>query len=179
MVHEDNSGDYFPLHDEILANEIVDPLPKSAVDLLNKLGPEATAPGSGKGQCMSEKYFDDEDGRETRALLAYDCKAGLLIYLWSPSCCYGVMTDYRKFHNKLVAFATKDDPINIRIDTLRDLDSAENRCLRLLSPVLLPNGSRRQESVRPKRASALLRKPRSCGPQSVRNRPSTASAWTS
>lgn len=81
MVYEDNSGDYFPLHDEMLANEIVDPLPKSAVDLLNKLGLEATAPGSGEGQCMSEKYFDDENGRETRALLAYDCKTGPLIYL--------------------------------------------------------------------------------------------------
>jgi hypothetical protein len=133
-IYEDNSGDYFPLHDEMLANEIVDPLPKSAVDLLNKLGLEATAPGSGEGQCMSEKYFDDEDGRETRALLAYDCKTGLLVYLWSPSCCYGVMTDYRKFHSKLVAFATKDDPINIRIDTLRDLDSAEESLFAIAQP---------------------------------------------
>jgi hypothetical protein len=137
LIYEDNSGDYFPLHDEMLANEIVDPLPKSAVDLLNKLGLEATAPGSGEGQCMSEKYFDDEDGREIRALLAYDCKTGLLIYLWSPSCCYGVMTDYRKFHSKLVAFATKDDPINIRIDTLRDLDSAEESLFAIAQPTPL------------------------------------------
>jgi hypothetical protein len=30
-VYEENIGDYFPVHDEILANEIVDPLPKTAV----------------------------------------------------------------------------------------------------------------------------------------------------
>jgi hypothetical protein len=44
------------------------------------------------------------------------------------------MTDYRKFHNKLVAFATKDDPINIRIDTLRDLDSAEESLFAIAQP---------------------------------------------
>jgi hypothetical protein len=122
MIYEDNNGDYFPVHDEMLANEIVDPLPKSAVDLLNKLDLMVTEPGSGEGQCMAEKYFNGSDGRQTRVLLAYNCKTGMLIYLWSPSCCYGVMTDYRKFHNKQVAFATKDDPINIRIDSLKDLD---------------------------------------------------------
>src|SRR5258708_38198307 len=37
LIYEDNNGDYFPLHDEMLANEILDPLPKSAGDLLTKL----------------------------------------------------------------------------------------------------------------------------------------------
>jgi TonB family protein len=74
---------------------------------------------------MAEKYFNNSEGRETRVLLAYDCNSGRLIYLWSPSCCYGVMTDYRKFHNKMIAYATKDNPINIRIDTLKDLDSPD------------------------------------------------------
>lgn len=134
MIFEDNHGDYFPLYDELLANEIVDPLPKEAVDLLNKLELVATEPGSGEGQCMAEKYFNDADGHETRVLLAYNCKTGLLIYLWSPSCCYGVMTDYRKFHNKLVAFATKDNPINIRIDTLRDLDAPDESLFAVAQP---------------------------------------------
>jgi hypothetical protein len=98
------------------------------------LGLVGAEPGRGEGQCMAEKYFDDVDGRETRVLLAYDCKTGLLIYLWSPSCCYGVMTDYRKFHKKLVAFATKDDPINIRIDTLRDLDSPDEALFVISQP---------------------------------------------
>jgi hypothetical protein len=124
-VYEDNSGDYFPLHDEMLANEIVDPLPKSAVELIKKLDLAGREPGSGEGQCMAEKYFNDSEGKETRVLLAYNCKTGLLIYLSSPSCCYGVMTDYRKFHSKMIAFATKDDPINIHIDTLRDLDNPD------------------------------------------------------
>ncbi|MGP0018615.1 MAG: TonB family protein [Candidatus Sulfotelmatobacter sp.] len=124
-IFEDNNGDYFPPHDEMLANEIVDPLPKSAADLMNKLELMGAEPGSGAGQCMAEKYFNDTEGRETRVLLAYDCKTGLLYYLWSPTCCYGVMTDYRKFHNKMVAYATKDNPINIRIDTLRDLDAPD------------------------------------------------------
>lgn len=126
QVYEDNNGDYFPLNDELLADEIVDPLPKSAVDLMNQLGLMGTEPGSGRGQCMAEKYFNNSVGQETRVLLAYDCDTGLLIYLWSPTCCYGVMTDYRKFHNKLVAYATKDDPINIRIDTLKDLNSPDD-----------------------------------------------------
>lgn len=134
MVSEDNNGDYFPLHDEMLANEIVDPLPKSAVDLINTLGLMGAEPGSGEGQCMSEKYFNDSDGKETRVLLAYDCKTGLLNYLWSPTCCYGVMTDYRKFHNKMVAHATKDDPINIRVDTLRDLDSPDEALFAISQP---------------------------------------------
>src|ERR1700683_4519310 len=55
-VYEDNNGDYYPLHDEMLANEIVDPLPKSAVELIKKLGLAGPEPGSGEGQCMAEKY---------------------------------------------------------------------------------------------------------------------------
>ena len=133
-VYEDNNGDYFPLHDEMLANEIVDPLPKASVDLMNKLELMGAEPGSGTGQCMAEKYFNDTDGREIRVLLAYDCKTGLLVYLWSPTCCYGVMTDYRKFHNKMVAYATKDNPINIRIDTLRDLDAAGDTLFSISQP---------------------------------------------
>jgi len=134
MIYEENNGDYFPLHDEMLANEIVDPLPKSAVDLMNQLELVGAEPGLGKGQCMAEKYFNDADGRETRVLLAYDCKTGLLIYLWSPTCCYGVMTDYRKFHGKMVAYATQDDPINIRVDTLRDLDAPDESLFLVTQP---------------------------------------------
>ena len=136
-VYEDNNGDYFPLHDEMLANEIVDPLPKSAVELIKKLDLAGPEPGSGEGQCMAEKYFNDAEGKETRVLLAYNCKTGLLIYLWSPSCCYGVMTDYRKFHDKRVAFATKDDPINIRVDTLRDLDNPDETLFAISQPTPL------------------------------------------
>ena len=133
-VYEENKGDYFPVNDEMLANEIVDPLPKAAVDLMNQLGLMGAEPGSGRGQCMAEKYFNNSEGRETRVLLAYDCNTGLLIYLWSPTCCYGVMTDYRKFHNKMVAYATKDDPINIRIDTLKDLDSPDESLFAISQP---------------------------------------------
>jgi hypothetical protein len=133
-IYEDNNGEYFPLHDEMLANEIVDPLPKSAVDLMNKLELMGAEPGSGAGQCMAEKYFNNAEGRESRVLLAYDCKTGLLIYLWSPTCCYGVMTDYRKFHNKMVAYATKDDPINIRIDTLRELNPPDEALFAIAEP---------------------------------------------
>jgi TonB family protein len=134
LIYEENNGDYFPVNDEMLANEIVDPLPKSAVDLMNQLGLMGAEPGSGQGQCMAEKYFNNSEGRETRVLLAYDCKTGLLIYLWSPTCCYGVMTDYRKFHNKMVAYATKDDPIDIRVDTLKDLDSPDESLFAISQP---------------------------------------------
>jgi hypothetical protein len=125
MVSEQNNGDYLPVHDEMLANEIVDPLTQTAVDLLNRLNMTAAEPGSGHGQCMAEQYFNDAEGAERRALLAYDCDTGLLFYLYSPECCYGVMTDYRKFHGKMIAFATKDDPINIQIDTLRELENVD------------------------------------------------------
>jgi TonB family protein len=134
LIYEENSGDYFPVNDEMLAGEIVDPLPKSAVDLMNQLGLMGAEPGSGQGQCMAEKYFNNSEGRETRVLLAYDCNTGLLIYLWSPTCCYGVMTDYRKFHNKMVAYATKDNPINIRVDTLKDLDSPDESFFAISQP---------------------------------------------
>ena len=134
LIYEENSGDYFPVNDEMLANEIVDPLPKSAVDLMNQLGLMGAEPGSGQGQCIAEKYFNNSEGRETRVLLAYDCNTGLLIYLWSPTCCYGVMTDYRKFHNKMVAYATKDNPINIRVDTLKDLDSPDESLFAISQP---------------------------------------------
>jgi TonB family protein len=134
LIYEENNGDYFPVNDEMLANEIVDPLPKSAVDLMNQLGLMGAEPGSGRGQCMAEKYFNNSEGSETRVLLAYDCDTGLLIYLWSPTCCYGVMTDYRKFHNKMVAYATKDNPINIRIDTLKDLNSPDESLFAIAQP---------------------------------------------
>jgi TonB family protein len=140
QVYEENHGDYFPVTSEMLANEIVDPLPKSAVDLMNQLGLMGAEPGSGQGQCMAEKYFNNSEGRETRVLLAYDCNTGLLIYLWSPTCCYGVMTDYRKFHNKMVAYATKDNPINIRIDTLKVLDSPDESLFAIAQPT--PPGKR-------------------------------------
>ncbi len=67
LIYEDNNGDYFPLHDEMLANEIVDPLPKSAVDLLNKLQLTGAEPGSGAGQCMAEKYFNDAEAGDKGA----------------------------------------------------------------------------------------------------------------
>jgi TonB family protein len=134
LIYEENNGDYFPVNDEMLADEIVDPLPKSAVDLMNQLGLMGSEPGSGQGQCMAEKYFNNSEGRETRVLLAYDCSTGLLIYLWSPTCCYGVMTDYRKFHNKMVAHATKDNPINIRVVTLKDLDSPDESLFAISQP---------------------------------------------
>ena len=140
QTYEENNGDYFPVTSEMLANEIVDLLPQSAVDLMNQLGLMGAEPGSGQGQCMAEKYFNNSEGRETRVLLAYDCKTGLLIYLWAPTCCYGVMTDYRKFHNKMVAYATKDNPINIRIDTLKDLDSPDESLFAIAQPT--PSGKR-------------------------------------
>jgi TonB family protein len=118
----------------MLANEIVDPLPKSAVDLMTQLGLMGAEPGSGQGQCMAEKYFNNSEGQEKRVLLAYDCNTGLLIYLWSPGCCYGVMTDYRKFHSKMIAYATKDNPINIRVDSLKDLDSPDEALFAISQP---------------------------------------------
>ena len=72
-VYEDNNGDYFPLHDEMLANEIVDPLPKSAVELIKKLDLAGPEPGSGEGQCMAEKYFNDAEGKETRGPAGLAC----------------------------------------------------------------------------------------------------------
>lgn len=45
QIYEENIGDYFPVHDEMLANEIVDPLPKPAVDLMNQLGQPSPARG--------------------------------------------------------------------------------------------------------------------------------------
>jgi len=139
MVYEDNDGDYFPLHDEELADEIIDPLPKPAVDLMNKLDLMVREPGSGAGQCVAEKYFTDAEGQKTRVLLAYDCQTGLLNYLWSPTCCYGVMTDYRKFHNKMVAYATKDDPVNIQVHTLRDFKDADEKLFAIPQPTPLAN----------------------------------------
>ena len=44
------------------------------------------------------------------------------------------MTDYRKFHNKMIAYATKDDPINIRVDTLKDLDSPDESLFAISQP---------------------------------------------
>jgi TonB family protein len=154
-IYEENKGDYFPVHDEMLANEIVDPLPKPAVDLMGELGMMGTEPGSGMGQCMAEKYFNGADGRENRVLLAYDCNTGLLIYLWSPSCCYGVMTDYRKFHNKMVAYATKDDPINIRVDSLRDLENPDESLFAVSQPTP-PAQRMTREKVTDGEARAIL-----------------------
>ncbi len=44
------------------------------------------------------------------------------------------MTDYRKFHNKMIAYATKDNPINIRVNTLKDLDSADESLFAISQP---------------------------------------------
>ncbi len=155
MIYEENNGDYFPLHDEMLANEIVDPLPKSAVDLIKQLGLMGAEPGSGQGQCMAEKYINDAEGQKTRVLLAYDCKTGLLMYLWSPTCCYGVMTDYRKFHSKLVAYATQDNTINIRIESLRDLD-APDESLFVVSQSTPPSKRITTEKITETEARTLL-----------------------
>jgi len=134
-IFEDNNGDYFPVNDEMLASEIVDPLPKDAVELVKKLDLTAIEPGTGDGWCpIIQKYFKDTDGQEQRVVFAYDCNTGHLLYLWSPSCCYGVMADYRRFHSKSVAFATQDNPVNIRIDTLRDLGSLDESLFAIYQP---------------------------------------------
>jgi len=56
LIYEENNGDYFPVNDEMLVNEIVNPLPKSAVDLMNQLGLMGAEPGSGQGQCGREVF---------------------------------------------------------------------------------------------------------------------------
>ncbi len=172
-IYEENTGDYFPVNDEMLADEIVDPLPKKAVDLMNRLGMEATEPGGAEGQCMAEKYFDDE-GTETRVLLAYNCKTGLLIYLWSPSCCYGVMTDYKKFHDKLVAFGTQDDPINIHVDTLRDLDSPDET-LFAISETTPPANRLTTTQIGEKAARQLISDQKESHWPAVKNKPAVKS----
>lgn len=134
QVFEENSGDYFPVHSASLIDEIVDPVPQSAIQLMKQLDMQATEPGGAPGQCMAEKYFNDSSGAEKRVLLAYNCQTGLLIYLWSPTCCYGLMTDYRKFHDKQIAYATKDNPINIHIETLRDLKDIDEKMFAIEKP---------------------------------------------
>jgi TonB family protein len=154
-IYEDNTGDYLPYFDEMLANEIVDPLPKESVDFVSQLGLMGAEPGSGMGQCMAEKYFNDADGQEKRVLLAYDCKTGLLIYLESPTCCYGVMTDYRKFHDKMIAYATKDDQVNIKVESLRDLDAPDESLFAISTPT--PPAQRMiTETVLESQARALI-----------------------
>jgi hypothetical protein len=172
QVFEENTGDYFPVDVELLANEIADPIPARTADLFKKVDLEATVPGQGKGQCMAEKYFKNEDGNEERVLLAYDCDTGLLIYAWSPNCCYGVMTDYRKFHGKMIAFATKDDAINFHIETLRQLDSVDESLFSVSQPTP-PEKQLVTANLRDSEARKLIASPTEIHWPAVEKKPNT------
>jgi TonB family protein len=119
---EQNTGDYFPPDVERLIVSLVDPIPVNVLQAFEKLSMEIQKPDGKTGQCFVDQYFDDQHGERVRAAVALDSRTGLLNYLWFPGWSVGVLADYRSFHYKLVAWKTKDNPVNAEVEDLKDLD---------------------------------------------------------
>lgn len=119
---EQNSGDYFPPDLERLVVSLVDPIPSNVLQAFEKLSIEIQQPDGKPGQCFADKYFEDEHGERVRAAVALDSKSGLLNYLWFPGWSVGVFADYRSFHHKVIAWKTKDNPVNAGVEELKDLE---------------------------------------------------------
>lgn len=119
---EQNTGDYFPPDVERLIVSLVDPIPVNVLQAFEKLSMEIQEPDGKPGQCFADQYFDDQHGERVRAAVALDSRTGLLNYLWFPGWSVGVFADYRSFHYKLVAWKTKDNPVNAEVEDLKDLE---------------------------------------------------------
>jgi hypothetical protein len=119
---EQNTGDYFPPDVERLIMSLVDPIPVNVLQVFEKLSMEIQEPDGKPGQCFADQYFDDQHGERVRAAVALDSRTGLLNYLWFPGWSVGVFADYRSFHYKLVAWKTKDNPVNAEVEDLKDLE---------------------------------------------------------
>lgn len=122
---EQNTGDYFPPDVEKLFVSLVNPIPQNVIQSFDKLSMEIQRPDGHPGQCFADQYFNDEHGERVRAAVALDSSTGLLNYLWFPGWNVGVFADYRAFHFKLVAWRTKDNPVNAEIEELSDLEHPE------------------------------------------------------
>jgi hypothetical protein len=117
---EQNTGDYFPPEVERLIVSLTDPIPANVLEVFERLSTEIQEPDGKPGQCFADQFFNDEHGERVRAAVALDSKTGLLNYLWFPGWDVGVFTDYRSFHHKLIAWKTKDNPVNAEIEELRE-----------------------------------------------------------
>jgi len=119
---EQNIGDYFPPEVERLIVSLVDPIPENVLQAFEKLPIEIQQPDGKPGQCFADQYFNDEHGERVRAAIALDSKTGLLNYLWFPGWDAGIFADYRSFHHKMIAWKTKDNPVNAEVEELKDLE---------------------------------------------------------
>lgn len=146
---EQNTGDYFPPEVERLIVSLVDPIPANVIQMFEKLSMEIQQPDGKPGQCFADQYFNDEYGERVRAAVALDSKTGLLNYLWFPGWSVGVFADYRSFHHKMIAWKTKDNPVNAEIEELREVEHPDETlfAIKEVSPLadrirtVLANGS--------------------------------------
>lgn len=119
---EQNTGGYFPPDVEREIVSLVHPLPDNVIQTFEKLAMEIQKPNGQPGQCFADQYFIDEQGERARVAVALNSKTDLLNYLWFPGWDVGVFADYRSFHHKLIAWKTKDNPVNAEIEELRELE---------------------------------------------------------
>jgi Gram-negative bacterial TonB protein C-terminal len=125
--YEKNTGDYFPPEVERQFLSLVDPIPANILEQFEKLSMEIQQPDGKPGQCFADQYFSDEHGERVRAAVALDARTGLLNYLWFPGWSVGVFADYRLFHHKMIAWKTKDNPVNAEIDELREIEHPDEK----------------------------------------------------
>jgi hypothetical protein len=118
---EQNTGEYFPPEVERQIQSLVDPIPASVIQTFEKLSMEIQPPDGKPGQCFADQSFNDDQGERARIAVALISQTGLLSYIWFPGRNVGVFTDYRSFHHKMIAWATKDNPVNAQIEQLREM----------------------------------------------------------
>ena len=117
---EQNTGDYFPPDVEKEIQSLIDPIPPNVIQTFEKLSMEITPPDGKSGQCLADQYFNDDQGERARITVALNSQTGLLSYIWFPGWDVGDFADYRPFHNKMIAWKTKENPVNSQIEELRE-----------------------------------------------------------
>jgi outer membrane biosynthesis protein TonB len=129
-VFEQNSSDYFPWEIEQLVTAAVDPIPTQVADELKKMDFPVQKPDGSYNACRADKYVTMKE----RYIFTLNCETGFLWWVNVPGWDAGVFDDFHRFHNKQIAFRTKDNPLVYKVETLRDLGNADESLFLIASP---------------------------------------------
>lgn len=129
-VFEQNSSDYFPWALEELVTALVDPIPAPFADTMRNMDFPVQKPDGSHNACRADKYVTMKE----RFVFTLNCETGNLWWINIPGWDAGVFDDFRRFHDKHIAYKTKDNPLVYQINELRDLKPADDALFAIASP---------------------------------------------
>jgi outer membrane biosynthesis protein TonB len=165
-VFELNSSEYFPWELEQLVTAIITPVPPEVGDELKKMDFPVQKPDGSHNACRADKYVTMKE----RYVFTLNCETGNLWWINVPGWDAGVFDDYHRFHDKHIAFRTKDNPLVFKIDSLRDLGNTDESLFSIAVPIPAGNVIRTVYVHGPEFRKLAVKTPEFKWPQ-VTNRP--------